>query len=71
MRLRNIVYFLLFSFCLGVAAPKPAPNPVPKHPIPYAKTFEEARRAAFDTAAIHKQYVEGDFEEAIDKLESA
>lgn len=71
MKMQNIAYYLILSIGLVCAAPKTSTKPLSKPSATPSVTIAEARRAAFDTTAIHKQYVEGDFEEAIDKLESA
>lgn len=70
MKLQLIAYFLTLSFGLACAVPKNSSNSNTHLPAKSGLSVEEARRAAFDTTSIHKQYLEGDFEEAIDKLET-
>jgi hypothetical protein len=72
MQWKRFALFLPLSIGLSVAAPKPGPKAAPKPAATAKKTMTpaEARRAAWDTSSIHKQYIEGDFEEAIDQLET-
>jgi hypothetical protein len=65
MKLTNLAFLIQLSIGICVAAPK-APTKSTSKSVTNAVT---ARKYILDTIAVHRQYIDGDFDEAIDKLE--
>jgi hypothetical protein len=65
MKMKIIVFLIPVSVSMAFAAPKTPPKFADKP----AANIGFPRKYVLDTNAVHKQYIDGDFDEAIDKLE--
>jgi len=61
---------LLFCFPLALGLSEATPKPAPKTIVKTVRPVSTVRKYTLDTNAVHKLYIDGDFDEAIDRLET-